>query len=84
MFVDFDKAFHPEQKWQHIKLSDCSPCKDCEAQKERIDNRYLHMMSMGSDDHLVEQCRHCIKHILWVMDCVQKLKWYEGHDERLK
>ena len=84
MFIDFDKVFHPEQKWQHIKLSDCSPCKDCEVQKEWFANGHVFRMSLGADDHLIERCKKCVKYIAWLSDCIQKLQWYEDHDERLK
>lgn len=84
MFSDFNKVFHPEKRWMHKSLIKERPCDYCKVQKEYINNRYLYMMSEGSDREIVEKCKHCIKHITWTMDCIQKLKWYEENDERLK
>lgn len=84
MFSDFNKVFHPEKQWQHKSLINERPCNYCDVQKEYIDNRYLYMMSEGSDQELAEKCKHCIQYINWNMDCIQKLKWYEENDERLK
>ena len=80
----FNRTFKPWKKWQDIKLTGMSPCKDCDVYKERIDNRYLYMMSEGSDKELVKRCRHCLEHTLWAMECIEKLKWYEERDERLQ
>ena len=84
MFSNFDKTFRPWKKWENKSLIAENPCNNCEVHKEFIENRYFYMMSGGSDEELAEQCKHCVKHITWTMDCIQKLKWYEEQDERLK
>lgn len=81
---DFDRAFKPWNKWQYVKLSEISPCKDCKIQKEYIDRRYEFMMN-GADAELYEEnCKHCVKRYDWIMDCINKLRWYESNDLRLK
>ena len=77
-------TFHPWKKWRNVRLTDILPCKNCDVCKERINNRYVYMMSEGSDEELDEKCEHCIEYKLWVMECIEKLKWYEEKDERLK
>ena len=74
----FSRTFKPWKKWQNVKLTDICPCNTCEVQKERTDRRYEFMMSAGADEHLVEKCKHCIDHINWNVECIEKLKWYEG------
>ena len=51
---NFDMTFHPWKKWRNVRLTDIPPCKDCDVYKERIDNRYVYMMSDGSDEELNE------------------------------
>lgn len=79
----FDRTFKPYKKWEHVKLSDIEPCHNCEIQKERINNRHLHMLSSGSGAELVEKCRQCADVNLWRIDCAEKLEWYEDRDEKL-
>lgn len=83
-FNQFDRTFKPSKKWQDVKLSDICPCNTCYVHKEYIDRRYEFMMSEGADEELVKKCKHCIDDTLWAMECIEKLKWYEEHDERLK
>lgn len=80
----FDIVFKPWKKWQDIKLIDVCPCKTCEVNAEYINRRYEIMMSEGVDEDLVESCRHCMERVQWLMECVEKLSWYEDNDERLK
>lgn len=84
MFCDFDKIFHPEIKWKDKRLTDCNPCMTCEVRKEY--EKYLPQIAMseGFANDIIENCDVCAKHILWVTGCLQKLKWYEDNDERLK
>jgi hypothetical protein len=84
MLIDFDKVFHPEEKWQNVKLSDCNPCVHCEVAREYSKYKQQIMMSEGfADDIIAHKCNMCMKHITWRVDCFQKLRWYEDNDERL-
>ena len=84
MFVDFDKVFHPEQKWQNTRLTDRNPCTHCKVTKEYHEHRYQVMMSIGFEDEILKPCKVCKDYLLWQIDCYHKLQWYEEHDERLK
>lgn len=80
----FDRTFKAWKKWQDVKLSDISPCDTCEVHKELIARQYEVQMSGGLQEEITEPCGHCLKAILWQMECIQKLAWYEDNDERLK
>lgn len=80
----FDMVFKPYKKWQDVKLSDMSPCSTCEVYKELIARQYEVQMSGGLQEEITEPCKRCIDNILWNMECVEKLEWYENNDERLK
>lgn len=84
MLSKFDKIFRPWKKWENVKLTDECPCLKCDITKQRIDNCYYYMMSSGAEEELTEKCEHCIDKTIWTVDCLQKLQWYEDHDERLK
>lgn len=84
MFISFDEVFHSEKKWKDIKLTDCNPCTHCDVTKEYKKHLDQIVMSVGFEDEIVEPCKTCKDYILWRIDCYQKLRWYEDHDERLK
>lgn len=80
----FDRTFKPWKKWQDVRLSDISPCSTCEVNKELIARQYEVQMSSGLQEEITKPCEHCIDSILWKMECIEKLAWYEDNDERLK
>ena len=80
----FDRAFKPWKKFQHVKLSDVSPCITCEVHKELIARQYEVQMSGGLQEEITKPCENCWDTKLWVIECVEKLGWYEDNDERLK
>ena len=80
----FDMTFKPWKKWQNVKLTNLNPCYTCPVQSAYIANRYVIMMSEGADEEFVKQCQSCTDKIFWAKECLEKLKWYEDHDERLK
>ena len=80
----FDKAFKPWTKWQNVKLSDVCPCITCDVSKELHARQYEVQMSGGLQEEIMKPCEHCQDNLLWKLDCLEKLGWYEDHDERLK
>lgn len=82
MFVDFDKVFPKHiDKLLNVCLSKNSPCNDCEA-------LYHYGKEWGKVPHYVEhppieECINCSKLVQYRLQCAEKLKWYEEHDERL-
>lgn len=81
---NFDRTFKPWKKWQNVKLSDISPCSTCEVSKELIARQYEVQMSGGLQEEIMQPCEHCLDNVLWRIECIEKLKWYEENDERLK
>lgn len=81
---NFDRTFHPWKKWENVKLTDICPCYTCEVKKELKSRQYEVMMSGGLQEEITKPCKNCIDGTLWQMDCIEKLKWYEDNDERLK
>ena len=84
MLCDFDAVFHPEKKWKNKRLTDSSPCKDCDTYKQYEMEALYGNIAERQYAELPESCDTCIKRTLWFMDCLQKLKWYENKDETLK
>lgn len=80
----FDMSFKPWKKWQNVKLSDICPCSACGVHKELIARQYEVQMSGGLQEEITKPCKHCMDVLLWEMDCIEKLGWYEDNDERLK
>jgi len=80
----FDATFRPHNKWQDVKLSAICPCNTCEVSKELMARQYEIQMSGGLQEEITKPCEHCLDAVLWKAECVQKLAWYEEHDERLK
>ena len=83
-FVNFDNIFHPEKKWENKCLTASCPCNDCDIYKEYEREALYGSVAERQYAELPEGCSLCLKKLLWQMDCMQKLKWYEDHDERLK
>ena len=79
----FDKAFKPWTKWQNTKLTAMCPCSICAVSKELENRQYEVQMSGGLQEEITEPCGHCMDSILWKMECLEKLAWYENDDERL-
>lgn len=80
----FDMTFKPWKKWQNVKLSDMCPCNTCEVSKELIARQYEVQMSGGLQEEITEPCGHCMDSVLWKIECIEKLAWYEDKDEKLK
>lgn len=80
----FDRAFKPWKMWENVKLSDICPCHTCDVQKELIARQYEVQMSGGLQEEITKPCEKCMDKILWSMDCISKLGWYEDNDERFK
>lgn len=79
----FERTFKPWKKWQNVNLTLMCPCKTCEVRKELIARQYEVQMSGGLQEEIMEPCEHCIDILNWKSECIQKLAWYEEHDERL-
>lgn len=82
--MNFNSVFHPEEKWKDKKLTELCPCNECKIYQE-----YDFISKMGSIaerqyTELPNSCKTCINKINWEIDCMQKLRWYENNDERLK
>ena len=73
MLCDFVRMFHPEKVWKDKKLTDMNPCEKCNTYKEARRNY----------SELPDMCKYCIPKILWKVDCMEKLKWYEDNDKNL-
>ena len=80
----FDMSFKPWKKWQNVKLSDICPCNVCEVNKELRVRQYEVQMSGGLQEEITKPCEKCMDIILWRMECIEKLAWYEDNDERFK
>lgn len=80
----FDKTFKPWKKWQNVKLSDISPCSTCDIHKELIARQYEVQISGGLQEEIMKPCEYCLDNILWRIECIEKLAWYEDKDEHLK
>lgn len=80
----FDMTFKPWKKWENVKLSDMCPCNTCEVHKELRARQYEVQMSGGLQEEITEPCGHCIDSVLWKIECIEKLAWYEDKDEKLK
>lgn len=79
----FDRVFKPWIKWQNVKLSDMCPCNTCEVSKELRVRQYEVQMSGGLQEEITRPCEDCMDSLLWKMECLEKLHWYEDNDERL-
>lgn len=84
MFSNFDAVFHPEKKWKNKRLSESCPCKDCDTYKQYEMEALYGTIAERQYAELPESCDTCAKKILWTIDCMQKLKWYEDKDETLR
>ena len=84
MFVDFDKIFHPELRWENRKLTDACPCRVCETFKDYEEKALYGSVAERQYATLPENCEFCMPKINWQTDCMTKLRWYEDHDERLR
>lgn len=80
----FDRAFKPWKKWQDVKLTDICPCNTCAVHKELHARSYEVQMSGGLQEEITEPCKKCIDSILWKIECIEKLGWYEDNDDHLK
>lgn len=80
----FDRTFKPWKKWEDVSLTDLCPCRTCDISKELSTNCHYYQMSGGAAEELTKKCDCCPEHAQWMMDVIEKLRWYEEHDERLK
>lgn len=79
----FDRIFHPEIKWQNVKLSDMCPCDNCETYKDYHDKALYGNIAERQYAELPDTCP-CMDKICWDMEVTEKFSWYERNDERLK
>lgn len=80
----FDRTFKPWKKWENVNLTNLNPCKDCPISKELSENGHYYQICGGALEDLTQSCHGCSVHARWTLDVVQKLKWYEEQDKRLK
>jgi hypothetical protein len=80
----FDMTFKPWKKWQGVKLSDMCPCNDCAVNKELHARQYEAQMSSGLQEEITKPCEHCMDNVLWRIECLEKLAWYEDKDPTFK
>ena len=80
---NFSRVFKPWLKWQDVKLSDICPCNTCEVSRELKARQYEVQMSGGLQEEITKPCKDCMDSLLWKMECIEKLHWYEDNDERL-
>lgn len=79
----FDMAFKPWKKWQDVKLSDANPCNVCSTYKDYEEVALYGNIAERQYAELPKGCP-CVYKLYWEMECLEKLKWYEDNDERLK
>lgn len=84
MMVNFNDVFHPENKWKDKKLTDFCPCGNCEVHNEYEVTKTVGSIAERQYAELPKSCDQCAKKSLWLMDCMQKLKWYEDNDKSLQ
>ena len=68
MLVDFDKVF--DESWKTENISSKCPCKTCGESGKFTDNPYYQS----------KECDNCGKHAVWMVECIQKLRWLEEGD----
>lgn len=83
MFIDFNTVFHPEKKWMYKSLIKSSPCNDCATYKEYEHKAIFGTIAERQYAELPDSCDRCLKRLLWLNDCLEKLAWYERHDDYL-
>lgn len=84
MLSNFDKIFHPELKWKDVCLTKNNPCLICEVYKPFRDTVLYGRPSEREFVQLPTACNSCPKKYQWLMDCLEKLEFYETNDFRLK
>lgn len=84
MFMDFDKIFHPELRWENRKLTDACPCRVCDIYKNYETKALYGSIAERQYAALPESCEFCMAKINWQTDCMTKFRWYEDHDKRLR
>ena len=82
--VSFNDIFHPEKNWENKCLTASCPCDTCDVFKEYEMKARYGTTAERQFAELPDSCASCIKKLLWRVNCMQKLRWYEAHDERLK
>lgn len=80
----FDRTFKPWKKWQDVRLMSVSPCRDCHIPIKITDNCHYYQMCYGAEEELIKKCNTCPERLMWLIDVIEKLKWYEEQDTRLK
>ena len=80
------ELFCPETKWFDKRITDNNPCYTCDIHKNWL-NRAIYGNPAEREDAVIntpQECMNCLKHMLWISECLCKLRWYENNDERLK
>lgn len=84
MSINFDDIFHPEKRWKDKCLSDSNPCKECDVYKEYETKAIYGTIAERQCMEMPDSCYPCMKRLHWLVDCLDKLQWYENNDETLK
>lgn len=72
------EMFHPEIKLMDKRLSGNSPCVDCENM-----HRFTRGTAWEETQINPNRCDFCMDKLLYEIDCMSKLRWYEDNDERV-
>lgn len=75
MFVNFDTVFKPPIDWSKVELTSNPPCKTCE---HKITLRELYPGNTWDDP---VECESCVKRWNYIVDCLEKLAWYEEREK---
>lgn len=84
MLASFIDTFHPEHKLKDKRLTNNSPCNECKTYKEYMQKITYGNIAERCYSSLPDSCKSCIKRANYEIDCMNKLRWYEDHDGRLK
>ena len=66
MTFNFNDIFNKPEPTE--LLADKSPCKTCEHSIKDV---------AVTDGYSDSECQHCGKKWTWIMDCLERLAWYE-------
>lgn len=84
MQLNFNSIFHPEIEFENIKLTDLNPCRKCKVYKDYEERATYGTIAERQYACLPDSCRVCKDKLLWEIQCMDKLKWYEDNDQKLK
>lgn len=83
MFLNFNDLFYPENKYKDKKLTELCPCKECSEYKEYEKKALYGNIAERQYAKLSDSCKMCSPYLVWLMDCMCKLRWYEENDKTL-